>query len=128
MHNRDPLLIEQKKRGMFTKILLILLLFNIFVLSFPCKMNEGGHFRYSSIDRKVERIGLTKFLALLRGDGYTVFNQFPTYIQVEKKKVNESASYLANKISMEAWLATGQPVKIILVTQDGRYVGYYKPE
>ena len=119
---------KNKKKQHFLKVLIIIVFTMLFLVIFPFKINERGSSVAIHNSSQIARRGLAYFITSLRHEGYRVYNQYPTYIQVEKYKIKGSAPAVVNEMAHQVWLSTGRSVKIILVTADGKYVGYYNPE
>ncbi len=117
-----------KTREWFWKVLVIIGFVTLFMVIFPTKINERGPTAHITARTEQKRKGLANFLNDLRAEGYRIHNYYPSYIQVEKSIVPGSPELRAKNLAYRLWLATGTSVKIILVTSEGRYVGFYRPE
>ncbi len=117
-----------RKRKRVYKMLAIFCFVILFLVIFPIEINDKSPRTYSDVYETERVSGLATFIRRVKARGYRVVNHYPTYIQVEISKTRDLPSNVAYDLSKELWRLTGESVKIILVTSEGKYVGYYRPK
>ncbi|MGB9561879.1 MAG: hypothetical protein ACPL6C_03610 [bacterium] len=119
-----------RKEGFPWKPFAIIGLVLLFLLIFPITIKEHSPVKveFSKVPTGSESERLEALVSIYRTRGFTVKNYYPSYIQVEKSKIEENPLKLAQELSRLAYTYLGMPVRIILVTDEGRFVGYYKGE
>jgi|GEM_PF-3458671 hypothetical protein len=107
----------------------ILGLLILFLVIFPVPLTEHApkSARYAELPLSFDE-KLNILIREFRKEGYTVYNYYPSYIQVEKKSTSAAPIDEANRLARIAYNTLGESVKIILVTDEGKFVGYYKGE
>ncbi|MBN2542025.1 hypothetical protein JXI42_04090 [bacterium] len=72
--------------------------------------------------------GKNIFISSLEKRGFQVEDNYPYYLLVKKDDLYENPLKYSIELSKEFYELTGDKIKIILDANQGKYVGYYRPE